>query len=66
MKRGNSASTYNCTRADMTFDKLALDRLPLFLRGGDELPLRVYEQLLANTIAVVVRPADTCFRPWDQ
>ncbi len=53
------------TTADITFDKLALDRLPLFLRGGDELPLRVYEQVLANTIAVVVRPADRS-QDWEE
>lgn len=34
---------------------LALDRLPLFLAGADGLPKRLYEQLHADTTAVVVR-----------
>lgn len=38
------------TTAGLTFDKLPLDRLPLFLRGGDELAMRVYEQLIGNVI----------------
>jgi type VI secretion system protein ImpG len=44
------------TTAGLTFEKLALDSLTLFLRGG-ELAMRLYEQLLANPRAVVVRPA---------
>ncbi|MBS1222712.1 MAG: hypothetical protein H6R23_2332 [Proteobacteria bacterium] len=35
----------------LTFDKLALDRLPLFLRGSDTLPARLYEQLLGKNWA---------------
>lgn len=45
-----------CT-AGLTFDKLTLDRLPFFLRGPEELPMHLYEQLLANAQAVVVQPA---------
>ncbi|WP_372393872.1 type VI secretion system baseplate subunit TssF [Xanthomonas sp. NCPPB 3582] len=37
---------------------LALDRLPLFLAGADGLPKRLYEQLHADTAAVVVRGSD--------
>ncbi|SOO35760.1 hypothetical protein XFF6994_5680014 [Xanthomonas citri pv. fuscans] len=37
---------------------LALDRLPLFLAGADGLPKRLYEQLHADTTAVVVRGSD--------
>jgi len=36
---------------------LALDRLPLFLAGGDELPKRLYEQLLGNACGYWVRAA---------
>ncbi|MBP0943514.1 type VI secretion system baseplate subunit TssF [Pseudomonas alliivorans] len=43
------------TGAELTFDKLALDNLPLYLHGGDEQPFRLYEQLLGNTCAVFVR-----------
>ncbi|HET6803838.1 MAG TPA: type VI secretion system baseplate subunit TssF [Frateuria sp.] len=34
---------------------LALDELPVFLAGADELPKRLYEQLLGNAAGVVVR-----------
>ncbi len=37
---------------------LALDRLPIFLAGADGLPKRLYEQLHADTSAVVVRGND--------
>ena len=43
------------TGAELTFDKLALDNLPLYLHGADEQPFRLYEQLLGNTCAVFVR-----------
>jgi type VI secretion system protein ImpG len=39
------------------FDRLPLDRLRIFLRGGDALRMRLYEQLLGHARAVVVRPA---------
>lgn len=45
-----------CT-AGLTFDKLALDGLPLYLQGAEELPMRLYEQLLANALATVMQPA---------
>ncbi len=51
-----------CT-AGQTFDKLALERLPLFLRGSSELAIGLYEQLLANTVAVIVRPGQSP-APW--
>lgn len=38
----------HCT-AGVKFNKLALDKLPLFLRGTGATPYRLYEQLLANT-----------------
>lgn len=41
--------------AGLRFDQLALDRLQLFLRGGDELAMRVYEQLLGNVVASAVK-----------
>jgi type VI secretion system protein ImpG len=43
--------------AGLTFEKLPLERLPLFVRSGDELAMRVYEQLLGNAIGAAVRPA---------
>ena len=47
----------------LTFDQLALDRLPLYLRGSDERPMRLYEQLLANGVGIVVQPPK---RNWQQ
>lgn len=44
-----------CT-AGLNLDRLALDRLPLFLRGADELPFRLYELLSAQPVAVIVQP----------
>ena len=41
------------------FKDLALDRLQLFLRGADELPMNLYEQLLGRTVGMVVRPGDS-------
>ncbi|MCF5470554.1 type VI secretion system baseplate subunit TssF [Pseudomonas syringae] len=43
------------TGAELTFDKLGLDNLPLFLHGADEQPFRLYEQLLGNACAVFAR-----------
>ncbi|MCU0871190.1 MAG: type VI secretion system baseplate subunit TssF [Pirellulaceae bacterium] len=43
--------------AGLKFKQLSLDTLPLFLRGAGERPMHLYEQLLGNAVAVVVRPA---------
>ena len=43
--------------AGLNFAKLALDRLPLFLQGSESLPMRIYEQLLANGMGLLTRPA---------
>jgi type VI secretion system protein ImpG len=42
--------------AGLNFDQLALDNLPLFLPGADEIAFRLYELILAHTVALVVRP----------
>jgi type VI secretion system protein ImpG len=34
---------------------LAMDELPIFIAGADELPKRLYEQLLGNAVGYVVR-----------
>ncbi|MGN6282266.1 type VI secretion system baseplate subunit TssF [Frateuria sp.] len=39
--------------------ELALDELPVFIAGADELPKRLYEQLLGNAVSVVVRGKDS-------
>ena len=53
------------TTAGLKFNELALQRLPLFLRGSDQTPMRIYEQLMANAVAVVVRPAESS-PPWQE
>ena len=44
--------------AGLTFDKIALQGLTLYLRGTGELPYRLYEQLLGNGLGVVAGPPD--------
>ena len=43
--------------AGLAIKDIALDQLPLYLRGSDALPARMLEQLLANALATVVMPA---------
>jgi type VI secretion system protein ImpG len=43
--------------AGLNISDLALDDLTVFLRGSDELPARLYEQLLGHAIALIARPA---------
>lgn len=54
----------NCT-AGLTFNKLALESLPIYLQGVDELPMHLYEQLLGNVQAVVIRPTSSP-APWQE
>jgi len=51
-----------CT-AGLQIAKLPLERLPLYLRGG-ETAVRLYEQLLANLTEIVVQPVSRPFR-WE-
>lgn len=44
-----------CT-AGLTFDQLPLDQLSVYLRGSDEFPMHIYEQILGNSVAMVVHP----------
>ncbi|MDY0965552.1 type VI secretion system baseplate subunit TssF [Massilia sp. CFBP9026] len=44
------------TTNDAPFSALALDRLALHLRGGDDLPVRIYEKLLGAVEGVLVLP----------
>jgi len=39
----------------LTMDHLALSNLPVFLRGGDEIAMRLYELLMGHTVALVAR-----------
>ena len=45
--------------AGLNFEELDLEALTFYLRGHGEQPTHIYEQLLANAMAVVVRPADS-------
>ena len=42
--------------AGLACRELALDDLTLFLRGADDLPGRLFEQLIGHSVAVVARP----------
>ncbi|TVP97562.1 MAG: type VI secretion system baseplate subunit TssF [Planctomycetaceae bacterium] len=39
--------------------KLDMDELPIWICGNEQLPMSLYEQLLADTRAIVVRPVGT-------
>jgi type VI secretion system protein ImpG len=45
------------TAPGLTMDQLALDRLPIFLRGRDEIAVRLYELLMSHAVGLVARPA---------
>jgi type VI secretion system protein ImpG len=49
--------------AGLKISEIPLDELTLFLRGSDELPMRLYEQLLGHGVGLVVRPT-TRPVPW--
>ncbi|MEM1436263.1 MAG: type VI secretion system baseplate subunit TssF [Pseudomonadota bacterium] len=42
--------------AGLAFDELSMDTLTLYLHGQDEVPGRLYEQILGNAVSVLVRP----------
>jgi type VI secretion system protein ImpG len=43
------------TTGDKKFKELKLDRLPFFIRGGDEIPIWIYEQIFARGTHVIVQ-----------
>lgn len=47
------------TGAGLAFSDLALDQLPLHMRGGDAMPARILEHLLAQAVGVLVMPVQT-------
>jgi type VI secretion system protein ImpG len=49
--------------AGMAFDQTKLNDLRLFLRGGEQLPLQLYEELLGHCLGVRVRPKGGS-KPW--
>lgn len=42
--------------ADLAFNEIALERLPLYLRGSDSLPARMLEQLLSSAAGMIIMP----------
>lgn len=53
-----------CT-AGLTFDKLSLENLVIYLQGVDETPMRLYAQLFAHATSVIVRPTERP-APWQE
>ena len=51
------------TTAGVPLEEIALDRLNLFLRGGDEVAMHLYEQMLGRAVRIVARPPDRP-TPW--
>lgn len=45
------------TTAGLNFNELTLEQLTVYLRGGGELAMRLYEQLMASAKRIVIRPA---------
>ncbi len=43
------------TTGDKKFKELKLDRLPIFLRGSDEIPIAIYEQIFSRGRNVVIQ-----------
>lgn len=42
--------------AGLTFDKIGLDRLVVYLQGSGDLPMRLYEQLVGSGLGILIRP----------
>lgn len=42
--------------AGLTFAEIALDKLNMYIRGADELPMQIYEQIFANAAGIAIRP----------
>jgi type VI secretion system protein ImpG len=47
---------------EVSFDQLPLDRLPLFIRGGDRTSVLLYEQLVRSSSGIVVQSADRPYK----
>src|SRR6516162_2132804 len=42
--------------AGKKFNEMKIDRLPIFIRGADEVPVTIYEQIFGQATQVVVQP----------
>lgn len=54
------------TENGVPWNKLSLDRLPLFVRGNEPAAMRLYEVALAGALASVVRPPDRAWQHWNR
>ncbi len=52
------------TTAGLNFDALTLEALPVFVTGGEELALRLYELLVAASVGMVAQPVTRTQPPW--
>lgn len=53
------------TTAGLKFNELSLNELRLFLRGRDEQPMHLYEQLIGNACGFALRPVERPV-PWTE
>jgi len=53
------------TTASLTFNQLSIDNLPIYLRGNDEFPMQIYEQIIGNSVSIVVR-STARDNPWQK
>ncbi|HEX4478690.1 MAG TPA: type VI secretion system baseplate subunit TssF [Polyangiaceae bacterium] len=54
------------TENGIPFNKLSLDRLPLFVRGNEPAAMRLYELALSGPLASVMRPPDRSWQVWNR
>ncbi len=52
------------TTGGIKFSQLALDQLPLYLRGSGGIPTQLYELLLGHALAVVIQPNENNTDGW--
>jgi type VI secretion system protein ImpG len=53
------------TTGGVKFERVSIDKLVLHLRGGDQRPMHIFEQMHGNALAVVVMPASRP-APWHE
>ena len=51
------------TFGNLSMSELAMDELPIYLRGGGSMPVKLYEQIIGNSVGVTIRPSSLP-TPW--
>ncbi len=51
------------TTAGLSLAQLTLDNLPVYLHGHDDVPMRLYEQMVGNSLGIMIRPTSRP-APW--